>query len=70
MLKQRQKNMHHHPQKGFSGIFVGIPQHQKGCLIYVHSTRKIVSLHEVVFDKTIISTLPYTLRPYSEEISI
>ena len=33
-------NMRHQAQKGFRGIFVGIPQHQKGYLVYVPSTRK------------------------------
>ena len=28
-------NMCHQSQKGFRGIFVGIPQHQKGYLVYV-----------------------------------
>ena len=37
-------NMHHQSQKGFCGIFVGIPQHQKGYLIYVSS-------HDMVFGK-------------------
>ena len=36
-------NMCHQAQKGFHGIFVGIPQHQKGYLVYVPSTRKIIS---------------------------
>ena len=33
-------NMCHQAQKGFRGIFVGIPQHQKGYLVYVLSTRR------------------------------
>ena len=33
-------NMRHQAQKGFRGIFVGIPEHQKGYLVYVPSTRK------------------------------
>ena len=36
-------NMRHQSQKCFRGIFVGIQQHQKGYLIYVPSTQKIVS---------------------------
>ena len=36
-------NMRHQAQKGFRGIFVGIPEHQKGYLLYVPSTRKIIS---------------------------
>ena len=33
-------NIRHQLQKGFHSIFVGIPQHQKGYLIYVPSTQK------------------------------
>ena len=33
-------NMCHQAQKGFRGIFVGIPEHQKGYLEYVPSTKK------------------------------
>ena len=29
-------NMRHQAQKGFCGIFVGISQHQKGYLVYLH----------------------------------
>ena len=43
-------NIRHQSQKGFRGIFVGIPQHQKGCLIYVPSTWKIISSRDIVFD--------------------
>ena len=43
-------NMHHQAQKGFRGIFVGIPDHQKGYLVYIPSTRKIISSYDVVFD--------------------
>ena len=35
-------NMRHQAQKGFRGIFVGIPQHQKGHLVYIPSTRNII----------------------------
>ena len=42
-------NMCHQAQKGFRGIFVGIPQHQKGYLVYVTHTRKILSSYDVVF---------------------
>ena len=34
-------NMCHQAQKGFRGIFVGIPEHQKGYLVYIPSTGKI-----------------------------
>ena len=53
-------NMCHHPQKDFRGIFFGIPQHQKGYLVYINITQKIVSSHDSVFDKTFSSALAYT----------
>ena len=53
-------NMRHQAQKGFRGIFVGIPQHQKGYLLYVPSTRKVISSYDVVFDESFSSVLSYT----------
>ena len=47
-------------KKGFRGIFFGTPQHQKWYLIYVPSTRKIFSSHDVVFDEIFSSELSYT----------
>ena len=47
-------NMRHQAQKGFCGIFVGIPQHQKGYLVYVPSTRKVISSYDVVFEESFI----------------
>ena len=43
-------NMRHQAQKGFRVIFFGIPQHQKGYLVYVTSTRKIISSYDAVLD--------------------
>ena len=43
-------NMRHQAQKGFRGICVRIPQHQKRYLVYVPNTRKIISSYDVVFD--------------------
>ena len=63
-------NMRHKSQKGFRGIFVEIPQHQKGYLIYVPSTRKIVYSHDVVFDKTFSSALSYTPLLYSKPFAM
>ena len=40
-------NMRHQAQKGFRSICVGVPQHQKGYLVYVPSTRKIISSYAV-----------------------
>ena len=58
-------NMRHQAQKGFCGIFVGIPQHQKWYLVYVPSTRKIISSYDFVFDESFSSALAYTLHTYS-----
>ena len=45
-------NMRHQAKKGFRGIFVGIPQHQKGYLVYIPSTRKVILSYNVVFDES------------------
>ena len=58
-------NMRHQAQKGSSGIFVGIPRHQKGYLVYVPSPRKIISLYDVVFDVSFSSALAHTSQPNS-----
>ena len=50
-IETKTLNMRHQAQKGFRGIFVGIPQHQKGYLVNVPSTRKVISLYGVVFDE-------------------
>ena len=62
--------MRHRVQKGFRGIFVGIPEHQKEYLVYVPSTRKIISSYDVVFDESFYSALAYTSRPYSEAMAM
>ena len=59
-------NMRHQAQRGFCGIFVGIPQHQKVYRVYVPSTRKIVSSYDVFVDEKKASTLAYKSQPYSE----
>ena len=63
-------NMRHQTQKGFLGIFVGITQHQKGYLLYILSTRKIILSYDVVFDKSFSSALSYTSRPYLEAMAM
>ena len=63
-------NMCHQAQKWFRGIFVGIPEHQKGCIVYVPSTRKVISSYDVVFDESFSSALSYTSRPYSEVMAM
>ena len=63
-------NMRHQVQKGFRGIFLGIIQHQKGYLVYVLSTRKVILSYDVVFDENISSALSYMSRPYAEAMEI
>ena len=43
---------------------------QKGYLVYVPSTRKIVSSYDVVFDESFSSALAYTSLPYSEAMEM
>ena len=47
-----------------------MPQHQKGYLVYVPSTRKLISSYNVVFDKKKSSALSYTSRPYAEAMEM
>ena len=63
-------NMRHQAQKGFRGIFVGIPEYQKGYLVYVPSPREIIYSYDIVFDKSFSSALAYTSRPYSEAMAM
>ena len=63
-------NMHHQAQNGFSGIFVGIAEHQKGYHVYVTSTKKIISSYDVVFDETNSIALSYTSLPYPESMAV
>ena len=62
--------MRHQAQKGFRGIFVGIPQHQKGFLVYVPQRQNIISSYDFVFDKSFSSALEYTSQPYAEAMAI
>ena len=62
--------MRHQAQKVFRGIFVGIPKHQKGYLVYVPSTRKIISSYDFVFDESSSSALAYTSQPYPEAMAM
>ena len=62
--------MRHQVQRGCYGIFVGILDHQKVYLVYVPSTRKIISSYDFVFDKSSSFALAYTSRPYSEAMAM
>ena len=56
--------MRHQPQKDLIGSFFGIPQHQKGYLVYVPHKCKIVSSYDVIFDESLFIALAYTYQPY------
>ena len=47
-------NMHHQMQKDFCSIFAGNPLCQKWELVYVPSTRKIISSYDVFFVENFI----------------
>ena len=49
---------------------MGIPQHQKGYLVYVPSNRKVILSYDVLFDESFSSALSYTSQPYSEAMAI
>ena len=70
IIETKALNMSHQEQKGFCGIFVGIPEHQKGYLVYLPSTRKVISSYDVVFDESVSSALSYTSRTYSEAMAM
>ena len=69
-VDKKKLNRRHKAQKGFRGIFVGIPQHEKLYLVYVPSTSKIISSYDVVFDERFSSTISYTSQHYTEVINI
>ena len=63
-------NTSHQAQKGFCGIYVGITQHQKVYLVYIPSSRKIISSYDVVFDESFFSELECTSQPYLEAMAM
>ena len=69
-IETKTLNVRHQAQKGFRGIFFGIPEHKKLYLVYVPSKRKIISSYDVVFDESFSSALLYTSRPYSEAMAM
>ena len=56
--------------KQYRGIFVGIPQHKKEYLVYVPSSRKIISSYDAVFGEIFSSALAYTSQLYSEAMAM
>ena len=69
-VERKAINMSHKAQKGFGGIFLRIPHHQKGYLMHIPSTRKIISSYDVVFDEFISSALAYMSRSYSKAMAM
>ena len=69
-INKKALNMRHQAKNGFLGICVGMSQHQKGYLVYVPHTRKIISSCDVVFDEMFSSVLAYTSQPYSEAMAM
>ena len=57
LVGKKSVNMHHQVKKVFHGIFVGIPQNQKGYLVYVPHKHETVSSYDVVFDDIFSSAL-------------
>ena len=53
-VETKRLNMRHQAQKEFLGIFVEIPQHQKGDRVYIPSTRKVILSYDVVFDESFL----------------
>ena len=62
--------MSHQAQMVFCGIFVGIPQHQKGYIVYIPHIRNIVSSYDVVFGEIFFSVLSYTSQQYAEAMAM
>ena len=62
--------MRHQAQNCFCGFFVGIPQYQKGCLVYIPGTRKIIYSYDVVYGEIFYSTLAYTPQPFAKAMAM
>ena len=50
-VDKKSLNICHQAQKSFYSIFFRIPQHKKGYLVYILSTREIISSYDGVFDR-------------------
>ena len=55
-------NISQQAQKGFCNIFIGITQHQKGCLVYAIHRLKIEYSYNVGFDENFFSALVYIIN--------
>ena len=69
-VNKKALDMLHQAQNGFCGTFVGITQHQKWNLVYIPSTRKIISSYDVVFDESFSISLSCTSQPYVEAMAM
>ena len=69
-VEKKALNMRHQVKKCFLGIFTGIPNHKKGYIVYVTSTRKIMSSYDVFLDESFSSALAYTSQPYAEAMDM
>ena len=69
-VRKKSFNMHHQVQKGFRGIFIVIPQHQKVFIVYVPHRQKIISSCDIVCDDSFSSELAYTSQPYAEVMAV
>ena len=69
-VRTKALNMCHQAQKRFCGIFVLIPHHQKGYVVYVTHRQKIISSYDVVFDDIFSSALAYRSQPYAEAMDM
>ena len=69
-IDKKALNMRHQAQNSFCSIFVGITQHQKGYILYVPGTRKIIYSYDVVFHESFSSTLAYHSQPYAKAMDV
>ena len=70
MKDKKMVNMRHQAQKGYRGIFVGMPENQEGYLCYVLSICNMVTSYDMLFDKTFLSALAYSEKPYHDMMEI
>ena len=65
-IDKKALNMCHQAQKGFAVSLLESHSIKKGYLVYVPSTRNIISSCHVVFDGSFAIALAYLPQPYSE----
>jgi hypothetical protein len=60
----------HFTEKGIRGVFIGIPLHQNGYLIYLPGSRTIACLGNVSFDEAFYSAVVTTWLRFEEGIAL